>query len=197
MPSNHCDQLALHIGVAVNVPLSCLDRPVAGEQLDVPQRTTGLVDEPRGPGDERAPSRMRRAAVEANVPEGAIEPDYDTQWRHRPAALGLNERSAAGRETAISSERLPKIGVHGDQSAAAVLGCDVPELDHGSDVAGWIEHHVPGQVGDFTGAQASLGGQQDDHTVTKGMPGAVGKDKEVADVANREYFCLFASHSKS
>jgi hypothetical protein len=29
------------------------------------------------------------------------------------------------------------------------------------------------------------------------MSGAVGKNKEVVDVANREYFCLFASHSKS
>ena len=135
--------------------------------------------------------------LKANVPEGAIEPDYDTQWRHRPAALGLNERSAAGRETAISSERLPKIGVQRGSIGRSRSWPRVPELDHGSDVAGWIEHHVPGQVGDFTGAQASLGGQQDDHTVTKGMPGAVGKDKEVADVANREYFCLFASHSKS
>ena len=46
------------------------------------------------------------------------------------------------------------------------------ELDHGTNVASWIEHHVPGQVGDLTGAQASLGGQQDDHTVTEGMSGA-------------------------
>ena len=47
MASNHCDQLALRISVAVDVPLSGLDRPVTGEQVDVAQRTTGLVDEPR------------------------------------------------------------------------------------------------------------------------------------------------------
>ena len=91
MPSNQCDQLALHIGVAVDVPLSRLNRPVTSEQLDIAQRTTGFVDEPRRPGDERPPSGMRRAAVEANVAKRAIEPDYDTQWRHRPAALGLND----------------------------------------------------------------------------------------------------------
>jgi hypothetical protein len=35
MPSNHCDRLALHIAVAVDVPLSGLDRAVTGEQLDI------------------------------------------------------------------------------------------------------------------------------------------------------------------
>jgi hypothetical protein len=35
MPSNHGDQLALHIGVAVDVPLGCLDRSVTSEQLNV------------------------------------------------------------------------------------------------------------------------------------------------------------------
>jgi hypothetical protein len=58
MSSDHCDQLALHIGVAVDVPLGRLDRAITGEQLDIPQRTTGLVHEPRGAGDERPPSRM-------------------------------------------------------------------------------------------------------------------------------------------
>ena len=60
MPSNHRDQLALHIGVAVDVPLRCLDRPMTSEQLDISQRTAGFVHEPRRPGDERPPSRMRR-----------------------------------------------------------------------------------------------------------------------------------------
>ena len=96
---------------------------------------------------------------------------------------------------AIGGEGLPKIGVHRDQSAAAVLGRDIAQLDHRTDVAGWIEHHVPGQVGDLTGPQASLGGQQDDHTVTEGMSGAAGKNKEVVDVAKRKYFCLFAWHT--
>ena len=48
MPSNHCDQLALGIGVAVDVPLGGLDRPVAGEQLDIAQRPTDL-DGPAAP----------------------------------------------------------------------------------------------------------------------------------------------------
>ena len=85
---------------------------------------------------------------------------------------------------------MAKIGVHRDQPAAAVLGRSIAQLDH----AGWINHHVPGQLGDLNRAEARLGGQQDDDTVAEGMPGAAGKDKEVVDVAKREYFCLLASH---
>ena len=68
--------------------------------------------------------------MQTNVAKRAVEPDYDTQWRHRPAALGLNERSAAGRETAISGEGLPKIGVHWDQPATAVLGRNIAQLSY-------------------------------------------------------------------
>jgi hypothetical protein len=57
----------------------------------------------------------------------------------------------AGREPAVGSEGLPKIGVHWDQPAAAVLGCNIAQLDHRSDVTGWTDHHDPRQVGDLTG----------------------------------------------
>ena len=99
------------------------------------------------------------------------------------------------RETAIGSEDLPKIGVHWDQSAAAVLGGNVVQFNHPPDVASWIDHHVPGQVGDLTGPQASLAGQQDDHSVTERMSGAIGKHQEVIDVAKRKNFCLLAWHT--
>jgi hypothetical protein len=36
--------------------LGGLERPMASEQLDIPQGGTGFVDEPRRPGDERPPS---------------------------------------------------------------------------------------------------------------------------------------------
>ena len=56
MPSNHRDELALHFSVAIDVALGGLERPMASEQLDIPQGGTGFVDEPRRPGDERPPS---------------------------------------------------------------------------------------------------------------------------------------------
>jgi hypothetical protein len=36
-------EFALGIGIAVDVPLGCLDRPVAGEQLNVEQVIIGLA----------------------------------------------------------------------------------------------------------------------------------------------------------
>ena len=167
------------------------------EQLDVPQRPTDPMNQPRGPGDERPASGMGRAAGETNVPKCAIEPDHDTEWRHRTAALGSDDRPDAGREAAIGGEGLAKVGVSRDQTAAAALGREIAQLDHRPDVAGRIEHHVPGQVGDLTGPQASLGGQQHDDAVAERVPGAAGKHEEVVDVTNRKYFCLFASHSES
>jgi hypothetical protein len=104
MPSDHSDQLALHIAVAVDVPLSCLDRPVTGKQLD-------MHNEP--------PARWAsRATRVMNV----RRPEWDEQpWRPMLRNTRLNQT------TILSS----------------------------------------------------------------------GKNQEIVDVTNREYFCLFASHSKS
>src|ERR1022692_3877673 len=99
--------------------------------------------------------------------------------------------------TAVGGESVAKVGVDRDQAAAGVLGHGIAQLDHRTDVAGWIEDHVPGQLGDLTGPQASLGGEQDDHTVTEGMPGAGGKNQEVFHVVKRKYFCLLTGHIKA
>jgi len=56
--SNQRYELALGVGIAVDVPLGGLDRPVTGKQLNIAQRTTGLVHQPGGPGDEGAAARM-------------------------------------------------------------------------------------------------------------------------------------------
>ena len=181
--SNQRYELALGVGVPVDVPLGGLNGTMTGQQLNVPQRTTGLVGEPGGPGDEGAPARMGRAAVETDVVKCTIEPDHDTEWRHRATALRSNDRTHAGRETSIACHCRAKVGVNGDQSAAAVLGRGITQLDHRTDFACWIEHHVPGQLRDLTGPQARLGGEQDDHPIAKGMPGAAGENQEVADVA--------------
>ena len=51
-PSDHRDQFALRVAVAVDVPLGGLDRPMACQQLDVPQAAACLVDDAGGAGDE-------------------------------------------------------------------------------------------------------------------------------------------------
>ena len=99
-------------------------------------------------------------------------------------------------------ERLAKIGMQRDQSAAAVLGGDVMQLDHRTDIAGWIKHHVPGQMGDLTGPQTSLGGQQHDQTIARSdgvcnqrrLGGLRRRQWRVFLLACRTYFATDRSH---
>jgi hypothetical protein len=56
--SNQGHELALNVGVAVDVPLRCQERPMTGEQLDVPERTSCTVNKSSGPGDEGAATGM-------------------------------------------------------------------------------------------------------------------------------------------
>jgi hypothetical protein len=93
---------------------------------------------------------------ETDVAKRAVEPDHDAQRRHRATALGADDGSDAGWKVAIGDKGLPKIGVHWDQSAAAVLGGGIAQLDHRTDGAGRTDHHVPGQVGDLTGRNPAL-----------------------------------------
>jgi hypothetical protein len=37
LASDHCHELALGIGIAIDVPLSCLNGPMASQQLDIAQ----------------------------------------------------------------------------------------------------------------------------------------------------------------
>ena len=41
-------------------------------------------------------------------------------------------------------------------AAAVLLGDAVAELNRLANLAGWIEHHVPGQPSDLAGAQAGI-----------------------------------------
>ena len=90
--SDHRHELALGIGVAVNVPLGGLDRPMTGQQLNIAQRATGLVNEPSGTGDECPTAGMGRTALQANVLERPVEPDDNTEWCQWAAALRRNHK---------------------------------------------------------------------------------------------------------
>ena len=71
IPSDHGHELALRIGVAVDIPLGGLDGPVAGEQLDIAQRATGLVDEPRRPAEPNWHAHQNHPACAPNDAAGA------------------------------------------------------------------------------------------------------------------------------
>ena len=72
--------------------------------------------------------------------------------------------------------------VHGDHTAAGFLGRAVAQLDDAADLAGWTDHHVPGQVRNLTGPQPGLGRQQHDHAVAQGIADATGVHQEISNI---------------
>jgi len=44
-----------------------------------------------------------------------------------------------------------------DEAAASFLGRIIVKFDDRADIAPWIQHHVPGEIGDLAGAQAGSG----------------------------------------
>ena len=61
--SDHRNELALRITIAVDVSLRRLNRSIASQQLDVAQRSAGMMNQPRGAGNESPSTRMRRTPV--------------------------------------------------------------------------------------------------------------------------------------
>jgi hypothetical protein len=80
--------------------------------------------------------------------------------------------------------------------AAVLLGRAVAQLDHRADFPGRPDHHVPGQVRDLAGAQASLQGQQQDQMVSTQISGRGGEDEEAARLLIRKYLGLFSRHNE-
>ena len=58
--------------------------------------------------------------------------------------------------------------MHRDHPSGFLLGGVVPEFDNPANIAGWVEDHRPGQVGDFPGPQPGFQRQQDQDTVAEG-----------------------------
>jgi hypothetical protein len=58
-------------------------------------------------------------------------------------------------------------------------------------LAARVERHVPGQVGDLTGTQASLDREANNHTITEWVSGRTGVGEELGQLAVVEDFaCL-------
>jgi hypothetical protein len=165
---------------------------VTGEQLNVAQRAAGLVNKPGGSGDERAAARMGGAAGETDSATGEGEPVDVADGRHRLATLGSDDRPGATCQQAPSGEGGLQRRVDRNAAAAVLLGDAVVELDGLADLAGRIEHHVPGQIGNLAGPQPGFGRQQHDQLVTDGVAGSGGKEKEVGYLLIMKYLgpCL-------
>ena len=75
-----------------------------------------------------------------------------------------------------------QIWVNRNDPTAAVLCGPVLQLKRPADFATGLDQHRPGQVGDFTGAQASFDRQQDQHFVANRMPGLTREDQQVFNI---------------
>jgi hypothetical protein len=152
---------------------------VTGEQLNVAQRAAGLVDKPGSSGDERATAGMGRAAGKTNGPVGAGKPVDDADRRHGSAVFGPNDWTGAARQQTPGGEGGPQCRVDRNAAAAVLFGDAVMKLDGLADLAGRIEHHVPGQPSDLASAQTSFDREQYDQLVAKWVSSGGGKEQEV------------------
>ena len=60
---------------------------MTGQQLNIAQRAASFVGQPRRARDKRSAAGMRRAALQANIFEGPVEPHNDAGGRHGAPAL--------------------------------------------------------------------------------------------------------------
>ena len=82
----------------------------------------------------------------------------------------------------------------GNGAAAFLLGGPVAQFDHGRKLAARVEHHVPGEFGDFAGTQASLDRQENDDTIAERISGRAGVGEELGQLVVVENFRLLACH---
>ncbi|CAH1654809.1 hypothetical protein CHELA20_53958 [Hyphomicrobiales bacterium] len=164
--SEQSDELALGIGVTIDIALRGLDRAMSGQHLDIPQATAGTVEIARGLGDETAASGMGRAADQA---QGVIEAHKKIDDAVRP------QRSAATRDDdgTIEDPRSldvlqssAQIRMNGNPTSAALLGDGIPDAQHWAHPTFVVEHHRPIETGDLTGSQPGLHRQQHDDAIT-------------------------------
>ena len=91
-------------------------------------------------------------------------------------------------------ESRSEIVVKGNGAAAFLLCGPVAQLDHSRNLAAWVENHIPAQVGDFAGAQASLHRQEHDRTIAEWVSRRAGVGEELGQLAVVENFRLLACH---
>src|SRR6266568_5693979 len=112
---------------------------------------------------------MGRAASETDGPVRLLEPVDDADWVHRTAARRSHDGSPRDRPCFPPSQGVVKVRVDRDQPPAPLLRCRITKLYYRRDVAGRIQNHVPGQVGDLAGSQPRFHGEEENYLVTFGV----------------------------
>ena len=87
-----------------------------------------------------------------------------------------------------------QLSVNWNEPAAAFLGCMILQLYDVADLAARVEYHVPGQISDLAGPQASLQRQQHHHAVAQRMAAAIRKGEQISHVEQGKDLGLFSGH---
>src|SRR5450759_3247188 len=119
--SDQRHQPALSVGVAVDVPLGRLNGSVAGEDLHVPERPTGFMNEAGSPGDECPAARVGRAPRQPQVSIRTGEPVGDARWGQAAAAFGTHNVQRSVADLAPPGQRFPQIIIKLDPAATPVF----------------------------------------------------------------------------
>ena len=77
--------------IALDVALGVPEAAMASEQLNVADGTARSGSPPRSEGDEGAPSRMRRAALQAELGVESLEPVHDAAGTQSLATFRLDD----------------------------------------------------------------------------------------------------------
>ena len=74
------------------------------------------------------------------------------------------------------------------------FGGAIAQFDDRPNAAGGTEHHIPGEFGDFAGAQSGSDREEDNDAVTKGEAGIASEEQQVFELICRKYLGLLAWH---
>ena len=148
---------ALGSAVALDIVLGMPEAAMASEQLNVADGAANACRPPRSERDEGAPSRMRRATLQAQLGVESLEPVDDAARAQSLATFRLDDVAFTTCLAAELHESLAQAGMQRDHSPRTLLGDVISQRDLAANVAASVEHHRPGEARDLSGPQARLG----------------------------------------
>lgn len=119
---------------------------------------------------------MRGAAIKTDGAICAAKPDDNAARFHLVAPLRKHDGPRRLGCPSKFGERLSKNGMERDYPAMALLCSAIPQLQDRANSAVGSENHLPREIRNFSGSQASFYGEQDDHAVSKRVTSRFGKE---------------------
>ena len=162
---------------------------MAGELLDVAQRSARARQQPGRAGDERPAAGVRGAAGKAELGVGGAEPVDDAARAHRAAALRSDHGATARSRLrhVQPNQRDLELGMHRHAPRRAVLGDLACNRDMPVKPAIGPEDHRPLKPGDLAGSEACLEAQQHHGVTTSGVAMVANVPYQTAHVGSLQH----------